>query len=197
MEKFLTPEELARLGQALAEAERTQSEMPSVLAAIRLVLFTGARLGEILALRWDQIDWARGLALLPDSKTGGKAIRLPPPALAVLRRGPQVEGHRYCLPGRRTGKPLSNPHRPWYRICAAAGLEGLRIHDLRHTFASTAGELGYSLPMIGALLGHQHPATTARYTHLVRDPVQEAAQAVGEALSRALGREVNHEPPPA
>jgi integrase len=187
MERFLTADELGRLGTVLKEAEEAQTEMPSVLACIRLLIFTGARLSEVLGLRWTQIDWGRGLALLPDSKTGEKPLRLPPPALGVLRRLAQVPGHPYCLPGRRHGRPLSNPHRPWYRLCAAAGLEGVRLYDLRHTYATTAGELGYSLPMIGALLGHSHQATTARYTHLVHDPVTQAAERVGETLERALG----------
>lgn len=187
MERFLTPEELGRLGAVLREAEEAQTEMPSVLACIRLLIFTGARLSEVLGLTWTQIDWGRGLALLPDSKTGEKPLRLPPPALGVLRRLTPLPGNPYCLPGRRLCRPLSNPHRPWYRLCAAAGLEGVRLYDLRHTYATTAGELGYSLPMIGALLGHRHQATTARYTHLVRDPVTQAAERVGEALEAALG----------
>jgi integrase len=187
MERYLTPEELARLGAVIREAEEAQTEMPSVLACIRLLVFTGARVSEVLGLRWEQIDVARGQALLPDSKTGAKPLRLPPPALSVLRRLPKVPGNPYCLAGRRHGQPLANPHRPWYRLCAAAGLQGVRLHDLRHTYASKAGELGYSLPMIGALLGHSHQATTARYTHLVHDPVTQAAERVGEALQAALG----------
>ena len=164
MERFLTPEELARLGAVLREAEEAQTETASVLACIRLLIFTGARPSEVLGLMWTQVDRGRGLALLPDSKTWTKPLRLPPPALGVLQRLPHVQENPYCLPGQRRGKPLSKPHRPWYRLCAAAGLEGVRLYDLRHTYATTAGELGYSLPMIGALLGHSHQATAARRT---------------------------------
>jgi integrase len=187
MERYVTPEELARLGAVLQEAERTQTENPSVLACIRLVLFTGARVGEVLELRWSEIDWTRGLAFLPDSKTGRKPLRLPAPARAVLQGLVPLDGNPYCLPGRVPGQQWRGIRKPWYRLRAQAGLSDVRIHDLRHTYASRAGELGFSLPMIGALLGHQDAKTTQRYLHLVHDPVQAAAEAVGEALARALG----------
>lgn len=164
-----------------------RSEHPSVLGCIRLLMFTGARLGEILGLRWEQIDWARGLARLPDSKTGAKTLRLPAPALEVLRALPRAQDSPWVLPGRRHGQPLSTPHRPWYRLCAAAGLAGVRLHDLRHTYASHAALAGVPLAVIGALLGHQHPATTARYAHLVGDPVAAAGEQVAQVLGQALG----------
>jgi integrase len=185
-ERHLSLGELARLGEVLRQAELERTELPSVIALIRLLLFTGAWLGEVLGLRWESIDWEAGQLRLADSKTGAKTLYLSPPALAVLRALPRLGGNPWCLPGRRHGRALVNPQKPWRRLRAQAGLSDVRLHDLRHTYASMAARVGFSLPMIGALLGHQD-ATTARYTHLVHDPVQEAAQVVGEAVRAALG----------
>jgi integrase len=187
LERFLTMEELVRLGTVLHEAERTQTEMPSVIAAIRLLILTGARLGEILGLRWEGIDWQRGLAQLSDSKTGEKTLYLSPEALEILRDLPRQESNPYVLPGRHHGKPLVNPHKPWVRLCHQAKLEGVWLHDLRHTYASMGAALGLSLPILGKLLGHQQAATTQRYAHLAPDPVHEAAHRVGARLREALG----------
>lgn len=187
LERFLTMEELARLGAVLHEAERTQTEMPSVIAAIRLLILTGARLGEILGLRWEQIDWQRGLAQLSDSKTGEKSLYLSPAAIEVLRGLARQQDNPYVLPGRHHGKPLMNPHKPWARLCHQAEIEGVRLHDLRHTYASMGVALGLSLPILGKLLGHQQAATTQRYAHLGPDPVHEAAHRVGARLREALG----------
>jgi integrase len=180
-------EELARLGTVLHEAERTQTEMPSVIAAIRLLILTGARLGEILGLHWEGIDWQRGLAQLSDSKTGEKTLYLSPEALEILQNLPRQENNPYVLPGRHHGKPLMNPHKPWVWLCRQAKLEGVRLHDLRHTYASMGAALGLSLPILGKLLGHQQAATTQRYAHLAPDPVHEAAHRVGARLREALG----------
>ncbi len=188
LERFLTFDELARLGAVLHEAERTQTEMPSVIAAIRLLILTGARLGEILGLRWGDLDWQRGLAQLSDSKTGEKTLYLSPAALEVLQGLTRQQDNCYVLPGRHHGKPLINPHKPWTRLCRQAGLEGVRLHDLRHTYASMGAALGLSLPILGKLLGHQHAATTQRYAHFAPDPVQEAASRVSARLQEALGR---------
>jgi integrase len=187
LERFLTAEELARLGAVLHEAERTQTERPSVIAAIRLLILTGARLGEILGLRWEHIDWQRGLAHLSDSKTGEKSLYLSPAAIEVLRSLVRQQGNPYVLPGRHHGKPLINPRKPWTRLCRQAELEGVRLHDLRHTYASMGVALGLSLPILGKLLGHQQAATTQRYAHLAPNPVHEAAHRVGARLREALG----------
>jgi integrase len=108
---------------------------------------------------------------------------------AVLRGLARQQDNPYVLPGRHHGKPLSNPHKPWARLCRQAELEGVRLHDLRHTYASMGVALGLSLPMLGKLLGHQQAATTQRYAHLAPDPVQEAAHRVGARLREALGGE--------
>jgi len=123
-QRFLSAQDVSRLGQVLAEAEAQRIESPSVLALIRLLLYTGARLGEILALRWDWIDWSRSLVRLPESKTGEKWLYLPPPAVALLQGLPRQEGHPYVLPGRVQGQPVVNPQKPWRRLRAAAGLQG-------------------------------------------------------------------------
>lgn len=198
--RFLSPAELARLGETLAVAERDGSlaipvesggerTVPisaAVIAAIRLLVLTGARKGEILGLRWDWIDWDRGLAALPDSKTGEKAIHLPPAALAVLETIPRREDNPHVIFGGRPGAPLVNLKDPWGAIRAHAGFNDVRIHDLRHSFASVGAAGGLSLPIIGALLGHTQAATTQRYAHLADDPLRAAAGQIGDRIAAAM-----------
>jgi integrase len=161
-------------------------EAKQSIAAIRLLLFTGARLSEILGLEWDWVDFDRGEARLPDSKTGAKTVQLPAPALEVLASLPRLDGNPYVISGRRTGAHLVNVGKPWRRIRKAAGLDGLRIHDLRHAFAGIAASSGMGLPIIGKMLGHAQPATTARYAHVAPDPVKQAAAAVAETIAAAM-----------
>lgn len=184
-ERYLTPEELARLGAVLARAEAEGLASRWTVALVRLLLLTGARWGEIRTLQWAWIDWQRGTARLPDSKTGSKTLYLSPGALGVLRGLEQQTGG-LVLPGRR-GQPRAHPAKQWRRLCAEAELVGLRPHDLRHTFASFGATLGLSLQVVGRLLGHADWQTTQRYAHLAPDPVAEAARLVGEAVQRALG----------
>ncbi len=186
MERFLATEELARLGAVLSEAERTATELPSVIAAIRLLIFTGARLGEILGLQWRDVDFERTCLRLPESKTGAKVIHLNAPAMEVLNGLEREEGNTWVIAGREPGKPLVNLRKPWHRIREAAGLADVRLHDLRHSFASVGVAGGLSLPMIGALLGHAQPATTARYAHLAADPLKQAADLIGERIAAAM-----------
>jgi len=186
MERFLSAEELGRLGTVLAEAERTATERPSVIAAIRLLIFTGARLGEILGLRWVHVDFEWTCIRLPESKTGAKVIHLSAPALEVLNGVERREDNPWVIAGREQGKPLVNLRKPWHRIREAAGLADVRLHDLRHSFASVGAASGLSLPMIGALLGHSQPATTARYAHLAADPLKQATRIIGERIAAAM-----------
>lgn len=186
MERFLSADELGRLGAVLTEAERTGTELPSVIAAIRLLIFTGARLGEILNLRWDQVDLERACLRLPESKTGPKVIHLSAPALEVLDGIERQDGSPSVITGKIPHKPLVNLRKPWYRIRSKAGLEDVRLHDLRHSFASVGVAGGLSLPIIGALLGHSQPATTARYAHLAADPLQQATNMIGERIAAAM-----------
>jgi hypothetical protein len=185
-ERFLSQAELGRLGDALREAE--QSCSPWVVAAIRLLALTGARRNEILTLQWDHVSEEHGCLMLPDSKTGRKAIRLSPPALALLQSIPRLEGNPYVICGERAGRHLVNLEKPWRRIRATAGLNDVRLHDLRHSFASVAASGGQSLVVIGKLLGHSQPATTARYAHLADDPVRAASDAIGERIAAAMDR---------
>ncbi len=181
-ERFLTAEELQRLGQALDEELREHGDIFAV-AAIRLLILTGARLGEITSLRWEYVDLDRGLLLLPDSKTGKKAIVLNAAARQVLEELPRLHGNPHVICGHKEGQPLVNLHKPWGRIRKRAGIEDVRIHDLRHTFASLAARQGGSLPRIGALLGHSQMQTTQRYAHLIVDDVRQLAETVGDELA--------------
>ncbi len=158
-----------------------------MVAAIRLLALTGARLSEILTLRWDFVDLERACLRLPVSKTGKKVVYLSAPALELLSRLPRVEGNPHVIVGERRGAHLVNLQKPWRRLRHAAGLDEVRIHDLRHSFASVAAASGQSLIIIGALLGHTQPQTTARYAHLAADPLRAANESVGEKIADAMG----------
>lgn len=186
LERFLSNAELARLGAVLNEAERTRTESPSAIAAVRLLLFTGCRLSEILTLCWQHVDLEQGVLRLPESKTGAKVVYLPPAALEVLQGIDRVEGNSYVVVGAKPGAHLVNLTKPWHRIRAKAGLDDVRIHDLRHSFASMAAAGGLSLPIIGALLGHTQAATTQRYAHLAANPLKQASELTGKRIADAL-----------
>jgi integrase len=182
-ERFLSADELARLGTALAAYPGS----PFAVAAIKLLVFTGARLSEVLGLQWQWINFERGEARLPDSKTGAKTLQLPPPALAVLAQTPRITDNPHVIVGTKTGNALADLERPWRRIRNAAKLEDVRLHDLRHSFASAAVASGMGLPIVGALLGHTQAQTTQRYAHLASDPVKAAAAAVAGKIAVAMG----------
>ena len=181
-ERMLSPVELARLGDALA----AHNGSPYAVAAVKLLVFTGARLGEVLGLRWEWVNFERGEARLPDSKSGAKTLHLPPPALAVLALLPRLDGNPHLIVGAKEGAALVNLEKPWRAIRAAAGLDDVRLHDLRHAFASVAASSGMGLPIIGKMLGHTQAATTARYAHLASDPVKAAAAAVAGKIAAAM-----------
>jgi integrase len=181
-ERFLSADELARLGDALAAYDGS----PYVVTAVKLLVFTGARLGEVLGLQWQWIDFERGEARLPDRKTGAKTLHLPPPALEVLAALPRVEGNPFVIIGAKPGAALVNLEKPWRAIRAAAGLGDVRLHDLRHAFASIAAAIGMGLPIIGKMLGHSQAQTTARYAHLASDPVKAAAATVAGKIAAAM-----------
>jgi len=205
-ERFLTADEIHRLGAAIEKAATTGIEWvphPSAqikhapapvnrrvaigehaAAALRLLLFTGARLREILNLKWEHVDLERGVLLLPDSKTGKKTIVLNAPALEILSTLSRVSA--FVVAGKDSTKPRADLNRPWALVRNEAGLTGVRIHDLRHTFASYGAGASLGLPIVGRLLGHSQPATTARYAHLETDPVRRAANTIGSAISAAL-----------
>ena len=206
-ERYLSTAELKQLGETLRLAEtsglpwasdggkvpnkhRAKPEnqrtliAPEAVLAFRLLLFTGARLREILHLEWRFVDMERGLILLPDSKTGRKTIVMSAPVLDLLRQS-QRRG-AYVIPGSSGDAPRSDLKKPWLAIQRHAQLEGVRIHDLRHTFASIGAGASLGLPIVGKLLGHSQPATTARYAHLDADPVRRASNIIGDHLASAL-----------
>jgi integrase len=160
------------------------------------LLVTGCRRDEILSARWEWIDFQRGLLNLPDSKTGSKSVHLSPAALEILSSIPRVEGNPFVIVGRKQGQRFVGLRRVWVRIRTAGNLapttlpngkmEHVRLHDLRHSFASLSAAGGASLLMIGKLLGHANPATTARYAHLVDDPLKRVSDNVGKRLSAAF-----------
>lgn len=205
-ERFLTTEEMQRLGDAMLEAETVGFEVvtgdskhapkgqrvkihPSVTGAIRLLMLTGMRLREVLHLKWTETDLERGLLFLPDSKTGRKTVVLSAPAVEILKSLPHIGV--YVIAGESAGledeKPRADLKRPWAQITKRAALTGLRIHDLRHSFASVGAWSGLGLPIIGKLLGHADAKTTQRYAHVDVDSSRRAADAIAGQISAAIG----------
>ncbi len=195
-ERFLIPDELAHLGTVLDELEADGSESRSAIAAIRLLILTGCRLREIQTLKWAYIDGSH--LNLPDSKTGARRIPISPAVRQVLDALPHLPGNPYVITGTVPGQHLTDLQRPWRRIRKKAGLDAVRIHDLRHTFASNALTAGVSIEMVGKLLGHTQLQTTMRYAHLADEPVRAAATEVSNALSGylAAGQSPRPEGPP-
>ena len=182
-ERFLTDGEFTRLGQVLDEVENRNGASTSAVAAIRLLMLTGCRKREILCLRWEDVALDEKELRLPDAKTGARVVPLSPSAVKLLAGLPRVASNPWVIPGRKPGTHMRNMDRAWKVIQARAGLEDVRIHDLRHSFASRALALGESLPMIGKLLGHSQVETTARYAHLARDSVREAAEHIADSIA--------------
>jgi integrase len=179
-ERYLTEDETARLARALAEAEGKES--PFVLAAVKLILLTGCRQGEVFGLRWSEVDLERGVIRLEDAKTGARVVYLNELAQDVLTALPRIEGNPHVVPGWKKGTHYQGEQKAWERIRAAAGMPDLRLHDLRHNYASVLASGGASLQMIGALLGHKRVATTARYAHLVDSALRDLTEKVSTAL---------------
>ena len=238
-ERLLSDLELAALGEALADAEAKRTATPWAIGAIRLLLFTGARLNEILAARRDWMETKRGVLRLPDSKTGAKSIYLNAPALEVMAGLPELQDNPFLICGEKAGAHLVNLEKPWRRLRAAAtvklwaahsdsrlagligglrgewgreptldecreaaskelpadyklpaGLLDVRLHDLRHAYASVGAIGGLGLPVIGALLGHSQPSLTHRDAHLSADPLRAASEAIANRIAGAMsGRE--------
>ena len=185
-ERYLSTDELARLGEVLRQCEQEGIESASTINLIRLLMLTGCRLSEIQTLKWEYVDFENKALHLPDSKTGVKTVHLGPPALKVLIEIERIEGNPWVITGKLENTHLQEPQRPWRRIRARAGLDDVRIHDLRHTFASVAVSGGQGLPMIGQMLGHTQVQTTARYAHLATEPVKRATDDVSTTIGAAL-----------
>jgi len=181
-ERFLSEAELRRLGQVLDAVEAEGKVHPSAVAAFRLLMLTGCRRNEILTLCWEDVDLDAGELRLRDAKTGARSVALSPPARRVLTTLPCLPDNPWVITGTKTGARFSNLNTAWLVIRARAELDNVRIHDLRHSFASRALALGESLPMIGKLLGHRKVQTTARYAHLARDSVKASAARIAESL---------------
>ena len=179
--RYLTAPEIKLLAEAFREEEQIN---PCAVAAIKILIMTGARLGGILSAKWDWIDG--DILKLPDSKTGAKDITLPSPVLNVLSSLPRIKGNPYIIVGKKSGQHMINLRKPWMRIVKRAGIEHVRLHDLRHSFASFAVSSGASLTLIGGQLGHRSIATTQRYAHLSRDPVRQATETTANIIAEAL-----------
>lgn len=182
-ERYLTTEEHQRLGKALDAA---RSAMPEAVNAIRLLLLTGCRLREIQRLKWEYVYLDERVIRLPDTKNGARTVQLGDSATELLEGIVHVAGNPYVITGRKAGGHLTDLEKPWRRIRKEAGLDDVRLHDLRHSFASDALELGEDLIMIGKLLGHRDLKSTARYAHLKKEPIQRAVKGIDLKISAAL-----------
>ena len=184
-ERFLTDAEFARLGQVLDEAVAGGRASPVAAAAIRLLMLTGCRRSEVLTLRWTEVDLEAGELRLGDAKTGPRVVQLPPTAVRLLEAVPRREDSSWVFPGRdRNGRYSGDGlNHVWHIVRSRAGLDDVRLHDLRHSFASRALALGETLPVIGKLLGHSDIETTARYAHLAQDSIHEAAERIADSIA--------------
>jgi integrase len=193
--RYLSGEELTRLTAALAAHPDKQAAN-----VLRVLLLTGCRRGEALSMRWADIDLAEGIWSKPPSSTKQKAHHQVPLSAPVrqllagiqaeqLAKNPKGELGEFVFPSHGNSGHRIELKYDWADLCEAAGIDGLRMHDLRHSFASQLASGGASLPLIGALLGHSSPITTARYSHLLRSPLVEAVEKVGAIYSGAPAAE--------
>jgi integrase len=184
-ERFLSEAEIGLAAEAIEEAEREGVIGVHAAAGLRLCLFTGARQGEILAAKWEHVNREQRVIRLPDSKTNvPRTIYLSDAALEVIRTLTRVGP--YLIAGALPGEAYQNLSRAWIIARARRGLDDVRLHDLRHSFASLAANRGVSLPMIGKLLGHKHQATTQRYAHIARDAAAQVNDELGAAMAAAI-----------
>jgi integrase len=185
MERYLSVDEFRRLADSLdAEVERAGNPFPC--AAIRLLMLTGCRKGEIIDLQWRDVDIDNRCLRLRDSKTGAKIVHLNDQALNVLNNLRKTDDNPYVITGRKIESGRGGIDRTWSRVRTAARLPDVRLHDLRHSFASVAVRSGLSLPIVGALLGHKHASTTMRYAHLSAEPLKTAAASIGADIFKAM-----------
>lgn len=184
-ERFLSPQELARLGDALSKAERNGTS-PIAINVLRALILTGCRKSEILELLWNEVDFEQGYLRLTDSKTREKAVPLGASALELFASIPRMSGNPYVFPGMGEGIHLVGLPKIWERIRKMADLDDVRLHDLRHSFASVGAGAGIGLTIVGKLLGHRDPKTTARYSHVANDPARTAADLISSEISEAM-----------
>jgi len=185
-QRFLTKEEVKRLSQKLEFYKKAQLEPLPVLYAIKLLLLTGCRLNEILTLKWEYINLDENCFRLPDSKTGSKTVYFSSIVGDIIKTIKRLPDNPYLIVGEKKGQHLNNLQKPWRRIRKDCGLDDVRIHDLRHSFASMAAMSGMSLPLIGSMLGHSQPQTTAQYVHLMGEPMIKAVNAVNKTIMESM-----------
>jgi integrase len=189
-ERYLLKEESKNLGGVLTVIKNDKDKNPVAAYCIELLLYTGCRLSEIQTLKWEYVDRENSCLRLPDSKTGARIVYVGKNVMDLLteleNHPDRPEGNPYVLWGAKEGSYIKDVQKPWRNIRKKAGLGCMRIHDLRHSFASFAVSEGATLPMIGKLLGHTQVQTTARYAHLMADPVREAAGKITQGIAAAM-----------
>jgi integrase len=183
-ERFLSEAEVAKLAEAVTGMEAERKLSATAAAAVRLLLLTGCRKSEILSLRWDWVDFERGYLRLPDSKTGAKVVPLAAAAMELLSALPR--NFAYVLPAGKGPSHYTGLQKDWERVRVRAGLPGVRLHDLRHSFASFAVADGNTLFMVGKVLGHKQARTTEVYAHLADDPLRAVADRTAARIAAAM-----------
>jgi integrase len=190
--RYLSLQEIGRVGEAIRDLEAAGQLSPHVAAFFRVVLLTGMRKNEIQLLEWQRVNFDRSVILLEDglddgdAKNGSRDVPISGPVRLILADLPRISGNPYVFVGKLKGRPIVNVSKPWARVLAAADIPGVRIHDLRHTAASIGVASGASLALIGGVLGHKSPQTTARYVHLSDDPVRAVSETIAERIGQAL-----------
>jgi integrase len=184
-DRWVTQQELPRLAKAIDEEPNVYAR-----AALWLYLLTGVRKNELLGARWDDIDWDRKELRLSETKAGRvHYVPLSEPAIATLKTLPHEETNPYILPGARKGQHLVNISKPWLRVRKAAGVEDVRLHDLRRTVGSWLAQAGNDLHLIGKVLNHSNLATSAVYARFSQDVVHQALEDHGKRLMAAAGKQ--------
>lgn len=184
-ERFMSVEEIGRLGDALVNAEKDGVNI-FALAAIRLLMLTGCRKSEILALQWNEVDLENSSLRLADSKTGQKVVPIGLSAVELQRSLPKINGNPYVVPGSIPGNHFVGLPRVWNRLRRQANLEWATLPILRHSIASLGASAGHSLPVIGRILGHRDASTTQRYAKVSIDPAREAVDQISETIAKAM-----------
>jgi integrase len=183
-ERFLSEAEVAKLADAVSRMEAERKLSATAAVGIRLLMLTGCRKSEILSLRWEWVDWERGSLRLPDSKTGAKVVPLAAAARELLSKIPRASA--FVLPAAKGNGHYTGLQKDWERVRVRAELPGLRLHDLRHSFASFAVADGNTLYMVGKVLGHKQARTTEVYAHLADDPLRAVADRTAARIATAM-----------
>jgi len=200
-ERFLSVDEMGRLGDVLRLADQkdggklkgkdgnqivVKAEPWQAVAAVRLLLLTGMRKSEVLTMRWADVDVGRGILNLKDAKGGDRPVWLNAPALAVLDELPRLKDNPWVLPGRRPSRSFSGLQVIWSRLREGAGLDDVRLHDLRHSVGAEGRMAGLPLGILQGVLGHKESRTTERYAHIGQSPIQAGAETIGKRISEAM-----------